>query len=440
VRSKEKGLDFFYDVEPEVPDSLLGDAGRLRQVLLNLVGNAVKFTDAGQVRVHVDVAEPAREGNVALGFTVTDTGIGISPDKQQTVFRAFEQEDTSTTRKYGGTGLGLTIAARLVDLMGGVISVESQPGRGSTFAFTARFKLAPEADKSLALPQQQADAPLPEQPVMQVEPLRVLVAEDNDFNAQLIEQLLVRRGHHVSLAPDGRRALALLGHSQFDLLILDIHMPELDGFEVTGTIRQREQSVGGHLPIIALTARSRSEDRDKCLAAGMDDFLTKPFRADDLWRVIDRVVGHSRQVNRSSGGPSQPAFDCGTILAACGGDESLLRKMCQSFRERIPAHLRALEDALGQQDAPRLRETAHKICGMIATFSAEAGDVAAKLEERAAQGDLEGCLPLGQRLAVMTSELVGSVGGLSVARLRASNEGAPDAQPDLVGQTIGPVG
>ncbi len=439
VRSKEKGLAFSYDVEPEVPDSLLGDAGRLRQVLLNLVGNAVKFTDAGDVRVHVDVAEPAREGNVVLRFTVTDTGIGISPDKQQTIFRAFEQEDTSTTRKYGGTGLGLTIAARLVELMGGTISVDSRPGRGSTFAFTARFKLAPEAESSRTLPQQQADALTPEQLPTPAEKLRVLVAEDNDFNSQLIEQLLVRRGHHVSLAEDGQRALALLGDSRFDLLILDIHMPELDGFEVTGTIRQRERNLGGHLPIIALTARSRSEDRDKCLASGMDEFLTKPFRADDLWTVIDRVVGHSRPVNPSNGEASQPAFDCGMILSACGGDESLLRKMCQSFRERIPAHLAALEEALVQRDALRLREAAHKICGMIATFSTDAGDVAAKLEERAARGALEECLPLGQRLAAMTSELIGSVSGLSVARLRASTE-APNAQPDLVRQTIGPVG
>ncbi|HEV8071401.1 MAG TPA: PAS domain-containing protein [Planctomycetaceae bacterium] len=442
ARSKEKGLDFSYDVGPDVPDSLLGDSGRLRQVLLNLVGNAVKFTDAGAVTVRVEVADVAQEGNIVLRFTVTDTGIGIPPDKQQRIFRAFEQEDTSTTRKYGGTGLGLTIAARLVDLMGGVISVESQPGRGSRFAFTARFELAPEADKTLALPQQQADAPLPEQPPRQAEPLRVLVAEDNDFNAQLIEQLLIRRGHHVSLAPDGQSALALLCDSQFDLLILDIHMPELDGFEVTGAIRRREQSVGGHLPIIALTARSRSEDRDKCLAAGMDEFLTKPFRADDLWIVIDRVIGHSRPVNPSNGEPSQSqaAFDCRTILAACGGDESLLRKMCQSFEERIPAHLAALEEALGGQDAPRVRETAHKLCGMIATFSADAGEIAAKLEERAAHGDLAACGPLGKRLAAMTSGLIGSVSGLSVARLRASTEVAPNTQPHLVGQTIGPVG
>jgi PAS domain S-box-containing protein len=425
VRSKEKGLDFSYDVEPEVPDWLLGDAGRLRQVLLNLVGNAVKFTEAGAVTVRVDVAEPPRNENVILRFTVADTGIGISPDKQQTIFRAFEQEDTSTTRKYGGTGLGLTIAARLVDLMGGAISVDSEPGRGSTFAFTARFKLAPEADGSLALRRRQVDAPQPEQASTPAVPLRVLVAEDNDFNAQLIEQLLVRRGHHVSLAQDGREALTLLGDSTFDLLILDIHMPELDGFEVTGAIRRRERDTGGHLPIIALTARSRSEDRDKCLAAGMDDFLTKPFRADDLWAVIDRVLGHRRQVSPTNGTPSPPrvTLDFGTILASCGGDESLLRKMSQSFRERIPAHLAALEEALVQRDARRLRETAHKICGMIATFSADAGQMASKLEESAACGRLEECRPLVPQLLAIGSELAESVGSLSVGVLRRPTNG-----------------
>jgi CheY-like chemotaxis protein len=380
---------------------------------------------------------------VVLRFTVTDTGIGISPDKQQTIFRAFEQEDTSTTRKYGGTGLGLTIAARLVDLMGGTISVDSHPGRGSTFAFTARFDLASEADKSLALPQQQADAPAPERPPMQVEPLRVLVAEDNDFNAQLIEQLLVRRGHRVSLAQDGRGALALLDVSRFDLLILDIHMPELDGFEVTGAIRRREREMGGHLPIIALTARSRSEDRDKCLAAGMDEFLTKPFRADDLWTVIDRVLGDRHEAALTNGETShvRAALDSETILAACGGDESLLRKMCQSFQTRIPAHLATLEEALAQQDAPRLREAAHKICGMIATFSADAGEVASKLEESAACGRLEECRPLVRRLVALGAKLVESVGSLSVDALRTQGAVCVKAEPQgVLGQTIGPTG
>ena len=260
------------------------------------------------------------------------------------------------------------------------------------------------------------------------EPLRVLVAEDNEFNAQLIEQLLIRRGHRVSLAQDGRAALALLrGDSTFDLLILDIHMPELDGFDVTHAIRSRELETGGHLPVIALTARSRSEDRDKCLAAGMDEFLTKPFRADDLWTVMDRALGLQREtapINaiNDEASPAGATLDRSMILAACGGDESLLRKMCHSFRERIPKHQASVEDALRQQDAPRLRDAAHKICGMIAAFSAGAGDVASKLEHAAARGELEECRPLVERLVAIAASLVESVSGLSIEALRSPTD------------------
>jgi PAS domain S-box-containing protein len=431
VRADAKGLGFSCDVRPEVPDPLLGDAGRLRQVLLNLVGNAVKFTEAGKVSVRVDVADAPREGNIALRFTITDTGIGIPQEKQQKIFRAFEQEDTSTTRKFGGTGLGLTIAARLVELMGGLISVDSRPGKGSTFAFTACFKRPPEPEISAAaIEQQHADALPRDQPPMPEEPLRVLVAEDNDFNAQLVEQLLIRRGHHVSLARNGREALAQLEDSPFDLLILDIHMPELDGFDVTNAIRRRERETAGHLPVIALTARSRTEDRNRCLSAGMDEFLTKPFRTDDLWTVIDRALGRRRRVAPTNEETSQvrAALDPATILAACGGDESLLQKMCHSFRERIPEHLATVEDALRQQDAPRLREAAHKVCGMIATFSVGAGDVASKLEESAARGDLEECRLPVQRLVTIASLLVESVGGLSVEALRSPSDDCRDRQ------------
>jgi PAS domain S-box-containing protein len=449
VRADAKGVDFSWDVRPEVPDSLVGDAGRLRQVLLNLVGNAVKFTDAGKVSVRVDVADAARDGLVALRFTVTDTGIGIPQEKQQRIFRAFEQEDTSTTRKYGGTGLGLTIAARLVDLMGGAISVDSQPGEGSTFAFTACFQSPAEpVDNVAALKKCAADALPREQAPMPARSLRVLVAEDNEFNAQLIEQLLIRRGHLVSLAHDGRGALALLlGDSTFDLLILDIHMPELDGFEVARAIRRGECDTRKHLPIIALTARSRNADREQCLAAGMDDFLTKPFRAEDLWAVVDAVLGSRPSTAPSGGERSHPrtTLNAATILAACGGDDSLLRKMCQSFVARIPEHLATLEDALRQEDSQRLREAAHKICGMIATFSVEAGDVAAKLEDSAARGNLQDCRTLGQQLLAMASQLIELVGrgagGLSVAALRDPAEPDGNARADdLTGQTIRSVG
>jgi PAS domain S-box-containing protein len=444
LRAKAKGVDFACEIGAEVPDSLLGDAGRLRQVLLNLIGNAVKFTEAGAVRVWVALAESANDGNLVLQFTVTDTGIGIPQDKQQRIFRAFEQEDTSTTRKYGGTGLGLTISARLVDLMGGAISVESQPGQGSTFAFTAHLKRQPEPDHGAsALAQPEVTPPAPLRSPLKGTPLRVLVAEDNDFNAQLIEQLLVRRGHQVSLAADGRVALALLESSPFDLLFLDIHMPELDGFDVTAAIRARERETGSHMPVVALTARSRSEDRDRCLAAGMDEFLTKPFRADDLWGVIERVRGLNQDSSSTceSARAINVALNPETILAACGGDASLLRKMCQSFQARIPTHLAAIGDALQHQDTPRLREAAHKTCGMIATFSTDAGDVASQLEEGAARGDFDKCRPLVERLVAMAEELVESVGGLSVETLRSSTETGKNAHANaMVGQAIGPIG
>ncbi len=434
VRAQAKGLALISETRPEVPDLLLGDAGRLRQILLNLVGNAIKFTDAGQVLVGVTVAGPSDAGTVALRFTVADTGIGIPEDKQQKIFRAFEQEDTSTTRKYGGTGLGLTIAARLVVLMGGAISVESRPGQGSTFVFTACLKLqSGPLDRAAAHERQQVDSPRHDVGHTPTEPLRVLVAEDNDFNAELIEQLLVRRGHTVSLAQNGREALTLLADSPFDMLILDIHMPELDGFEVVEAIRSRERNTGEHLPVIALTARSRSEDRDKCLAAGMDEFLTKPFRADDLWTVIDRILGCRLQSTSTNGQASQPrvALAQATILAACGGDETLLHKMCQSFRARIGEHLTTLDAALRQPDASRVREAAHKIRGMVATFSADAGDVASTLEESAARGQLDACGALAQRLAAMSSQLVELVGGLSVEGLRSPTDEIGDSSIPL---------
>jgi CheY-like chemotaxis protein len=284
-----KGLELVCDAGPDVPDALVGDAGRLRQVLLNLVGNAIKFTKHGEVAVRVEVAEgPAPGEEAVLRFTVRDTGIGIPPDGQQRIFRAFEQADSSTTREFGGTGLGLTIAARLVGLMGGEIGVESEPGRGSTFAFTARF--GRQSHPSEQVDARPAVAVHEAAPATGLVPLRILVAEDSEFNSRHIERLLGRRGHVVRVATDGREALDLVGEAAFDLLLLDLHMPELDGFHVIRAIRKREQAVGGHLPVIALTARARPEDRERCLAAGMDDYLSKPVRAAELFATIERVV------------------------------------------------------------------------------------------------------------------------------------------------------
>src|SRR5439155_8026969 len=242
----------------------------------------------------------------------------------------------------------------------------------------------------------------------------ILVAEDNEFNAQLLEQLLVRRGHRVRLATNGREALSLAEEGAFDLLLLDVHMPELDGFEVIQAIRERERSAGGHLPVIALTARSRQEDREQCLAAGMDDFLAKPIQAADLWMAIDRVVGASPPPER----PEPGLLDPGVLLATCGGDAVILEKICQAFRAHLPDHLTAIQDALREQDTVRLREAAHKLCGMVAAFSTVAGGVASDLEDHAAQGRLEEARPLVGQLETMADDLVRLASDLSLETLR----------------------
>jgi PAS domain S-box-containing protein len=429
VRADKKGLELNCHIQPEVPDALVGDAGRLRQVLLNLVGNAIKFTDKGAVVVTVAIADirlqiadlkAPRESTSSdnlqseicnLKFAVRDTGIGISLDRQERIFQAFEQEDSSTTRKYGGTGLGLTIAAQLVALMGGTITVDSAPGQGSTFAFTARFRLSthPPAVGARLDDQTMTGGMAPV-----AVPLEILVAEDNEFNTQLLEQLLVRRGHRVRVANNGRAALALVEEGAHDLLLLDVHMPELDGFQVAQSVRERERAAGGHLPIIALTARSRREDRERCLAAGMDDFLAKPIQAADLWAAIDRVVG----VGPPTDLPRPSLLDPRALLAACGGDAAILDKICLAFQARLPDELKAVREALRDWDAVRLREAAHKVCGMIAAFSTVAGGVASDLEDQAACGRLEEAPALVQRLEAMAHELTRLAGGLSLETLR----------------------
>src|SRR5262249_22129835 len=228
-----------------------------------------------------------------------------------------------------------------------------------------------------------------------------------------------RQGHRVRLASNGREVLTLAEQGGFDLLLLDVHMPELDGFQVVRAVRERESAAGGHLPIIALTARSRKEDRERCLAAGMDDFQTQPIRPADLLAAIGRVLrthssGHSRR---------RDLLDAPVLLAACGGDPTLLGKMCQALTARVPEHLAALREALRDRDAPRLREAAHKCCGMLSEFSTVAGDLAANLEELATATQLEKAVPILQQLETIGQELVKQIDGITVEALRRQAEG-----------------
>jgi CheY-like chemotaxis protein len=286
VRAQGKGLALVCDVDRDAPDALVGDAGRLRQVLLNLIGNSIKFTKQGGVTVRVRVAHGiAAARDVVLRFTVIDTGIGIPPDSQERIFRTLEPVDSSTTRSYGSTGLGLTIAARLVDLMGGTIGVESELGRGSTFSFTARF--GRQSRPAVQADGQSSDAVGEAAPATGVVPLNILVAEDSEFNSRHLERLLGRRGYSVRVATDGRETFDLLGEGAFDLLLLDVHTSALDDFQVVQAIRER--AAGGHIPVIALTSRRRKEDREQCLAAGMGDYICEPVRTGELFAAIGRV-------------------------------------------------------------------------------------------------------------------------------------------------------
>jgi two-component system, sensor histidine kinase and response regulator len=254
------------------------------------------------------------------------------------------------------------------------------------------------------------------EPVPAAIPLRILVAEDNEINAQLLERLLARRGHRVRLANNGRDALALVEEGVFDLMLLDVHMPELDGFQVIQSVRKRERSVGGHLPVIGLTARARQEDRERCLAAGMDDFLAKPIQAADLWAATERVTGSRPPAGRARPGPG--LLDPRVLLAACGGDAATLEEICQVLRARLPDHLTAVQEALRERDAVRLREAAHKLCGTVAAFSTAVGAVASELEDQAARGQLDETWPLVEQLEAMARELIQQVDGLSIEALR----------------------
>jgi signal transduction histidine kinase/CheY-like chemotaxis protein len=284
LSSKQKGLELRSEFGAGVPEMVVGDPARLRQVLTNLVGNALKFTQKGEVGVRV--ARASEDGpRLTLEFTVWDTGVGIPVEKQKAIFESFTQADSSTTRKYGGTGLGLTISMRLVELMGGRIWVESEIGRGAKFHFTANFKPAAQpsqAERKVAAAAKDANRAQTR--------LRVLLAEDNSVNQRLISRLLEKRGHEVDVVGNGVEALHALGVKNYDLVLMDMQMPELDGLETTARIRMKE-SGEEHQLVVALTANAMKEDQERCRAAGMDGYLTKPIQFDKLDEVLMNCAG-----------------------------------------------------------------------------------------------------------------------------------------------------
>jgi two-component system, sensor histidine kinase and response regulator len=531
-RGHAKGLEIACHVKPDVPDHLIGDPGRLRQVIVNLVGNAIKFTHAGEIVVRVGTKE-RQDDTVVLEFSITDTGIGIPKDKQARLFKVFEQADTSTTREYGGTGLGLAISKQLVELMHGEIGIESEVGKGTTFHFTARFKLQPKpatdrresqqdylqglrvlvvddnetnrfilqeitsvwgmkpavasgVDEAIATLEKAQSSGQPIQlvltdmymprrdgfaliewlraspeyadvrvmilssgptaehraratemhvasyltkPVRQStlfdaiataigpaevlpvapaavgqdhggRPLQILLAEDNPVNQMTATTMLEKLGHAVVVANNGLQAIDKINEQKFDVVFMDVQMPEMDGVTATGEIRKREQATGRHIPIVAMTAHAMKGDKEKCLEAGMDDYVSKPIRRKDLADVLARIVERFLSEALANGEPaaasatdanegSRMILDEAALLEECDNDKALISRMVEIFdrdaRERLPR----LREAVRAGTAVAVKEEAHALKGGIGTFYAKAAyDTAYALEKMGADGNL----------------------------------------------------
>jgi signal transduction histidine kinase/CheY-like chemotaxis protein/HPt (histidine-containing phosphotransfer) domain-containing protein len=523
IRAHQKHLELALHVRPEVPPVLVGDWPRLRQVVINLAGNAIKFTERGEVLVKVEAGdEPAAGGGgppgpVPVRFSVSDTGIGIPPEKQRLIFEPFQQADPSTTRHYGGTGLGLTISARLVGLMGGRLGVESEAGRGSTFSFTVplaasagppaparprgpgrldglpvlvvddnvsnrrvleevlagwgmrpqtaaggaealaaleraaaagvpfplvlldyhmpdmdgfavaehmrrrpemaaatlmmlssvdhqgaaarcrelgvtRYLLKPVKQSDLldailaALPGPRPAAPPPEAPPAAHAPplrrLKVLLAEDNAVNQMLAVRLLEKAGHAVAVVGDGRAAVEAAAREPFDVVLMDVQMPGMDGLEATGEIRRQG---GRRVPIVAMTANALKGDRERCLEAGMDGYVSKPVRPDELFQALAEVLG------AAAAGPS---IDRAEVMRRVGGDADILRAVARVFLDDLPNLLRRVESALAADDAAALRRAAHALKGALGYFTdGPAHSLAERLELLGRAGDVAEARP-----------------------------------------------
>jgi two-component system, sensor histidine kinase and response regulator len=550
IRAHAKELDLAYYISPEVPDNLIGDPDRLRQIVINLVGNAIKFTEQGEVLIQVDKKWQS-DSEIFLQFSVTDTGIGLAPDKQKSIFEAFVQADSSTTRRYGGTGLGLSISSRLVDMLNGKIWVESEPGKGSAFRFTARFalqkeqpsrisSLAPETLRNLPVlivehnaltrklieemcvswrmqptsvaddyeaieklqEAQESGTPfaltiidssllektayrlsekISQQPelVQQVilltstlvsvndkqlsktfkncssltkpikpsdllntimsgfkpktitqsaslddhrnaqegrDALRILVAEDNPVNQLVVRKILEKRGHQVTLAENGKVALEALAREAFDIVLMDIEMPEMNGLETTLEIRRKEQISGHHQPIMALTAHAMKEDSERFLAVGMDDYLAKPIEAKELLYKIDCLVQKTptNVAVRKIKGIGQPVMqrkiELSKILEFTEGDMELLQNIIRLFLKTYPGMLAEIRQTIADHNGEGLARAAHSFKGIGGYFLTAADlDIVKSLERQGRDLDLQNAkattAALEQELTLIEKEL-----------------------------------
>ncbi|MBI5280744.1 MAG: PAS domain S-box protein [Candidatus Solibacter usitatus] len=410
-RGVARGLKVSWHVDEAVPDRLVGDAGRLRQVLINLVGNAIKFTEAGWVSAYVEVMARTEDA-VSVRFLVRDTGVGLPVERIEDAFAPFTQLDSSSTRRRGGTGLGLSISEKLVELMGGRLYVCSELHQGSTFCFTLTFPINARSEEVAGEVAFTAQAPPPSRR------LRVLVAEDNAINQRLILRLVELAGHEATLVSTGREAAERAASSEWDLILMDVQMPDLDGIKAAAAIRAAEAGAGRRIPIVAMTAHAMASDQAACLAAGMDAYLSKPIRLEALTRAISSVApgleaGEKEPEENSpgeKGDPEMPGLDRESALARVGGDTALLAELAGLFLAEYPNLLASLALGVEQNDAGAVSAAAHQMKGLLAQFGAEeARACACRLEAASSQRDRDAvraaCAELHERMEVVRPEL-----------------------------------
>lgn len=400
---------------PDVPSRLKGDAGRLRQILVNLVGNALKFTPRGGVSTLVRVE--SRNGSaVRLHVTVVDTGIGIPGSKLEAIFQPFQQADGSTTRQFGGTGLGLSIVQRLVDMMRGRVWVESTEGSGSRFHFVVEFETAADETKGT---QSSQDAAVAVTPLETLPPLKVLAAEDNLVNRTLLQRVLERSQHTVTLVGDGRAAVEMLARESFDVVLMDMQMPVLCGREATLAIRDAERASGRRrVPIIALTANAKQEDREECRRAGMDGYVAKPIRRQELFAEIARVWRGARAASASG-------ISAHDVLQRVEHESAVLEALLEALVSSAPALVSRLAGAARAGNTEAVRSLAHELHGAVSPFGAsELRHTASELES-AARTAADFDLGAVERLESELSELIEDLRAI----LRDSSSAAPHDAP-----------
>ncbi|MGE4194821.1 MAG: ATP-binding protein [Pseudodesulfovibrio sp.] len=420
VSAEDKGLSLKATVDDDVPPALLGDPSRLRQIIINLVGNAIKFTETGGVTVAVSMTEQPESTEpgtpLTLRFAVSDTGVGIPANKQKDIFQSFLQADDSITRKYGGTGLGLAICKLLVELMGGELGLDSAEGKGSTFFFTTRLRVGDV--RAVEAEQRAAEAVFPA-----MEPINVLLADDNPLNRELASTLQTEQGHSVLAVNNGIEALNALKETDYDLVLMDVQMPIMDGVSATRAIRNPNSgALNPGVPIVALTAHALKGDRERFLQAGMNDYIAKPIKMRDFYNTLARVMSgqaatpvdvDEEQPHVAGGRP----FDRETALDMLGGQQKLLSRMDEIFLRDVPSEMNELADFFRQGDWSNAKRLAHSIKGSARTVGAQRlGAIAEQMEYLCNQKDV----PSAQKeLKILESDVKSALEYISGLREQA---------------------